>query len=102
MNRQELLTQMQHTPLPQTMASFERTVSPQEAREAGEGAWLVVEYRHTAEDVLFQVVLQGDTAVYQTVQDGQAEVVRTSPTDDVGNVLRSDLLILLEEIEDEL
>lgn len=102
MDMQGLLVNMQHTPLPETMASFERTVSPKEPQELADGAWLVVEYRHFTADVRFQVVLRESEALFQTVTDGQTEIVRTGGAEEAGNILRSDLLMMLEELEDEL
>lgn len=102
MNRQELLVAMQHTPLPERMGNFERTRSPKEPTQLAGGEWLVVEYSHVQEAFLFQVAVQGETATFQVNQGGQVTLLNTLSVEEAGHVLRSDLLMILEDLEDEL
>lgn len=106
MNQEQLqhaLSQtMQHTPLPERMGNFERTRSPQEPIAICDDVWLLVEYRHLTDEALFQVVLEGDTTVFQVNRDGHVSPLRTTTLEEVGHVLRSDLLMMLEDVEDNL
>ncbi len=103
MNQQELIVTMQHTPLPEQMGNFERTCAPSEPKQLPWGAWLIVEYSHLNEDFRFQVVVQpDDQVVFQTEQAGQVTPLRNLTLEETGHVLRSDLLMILEEFEDEL
>jgi len=103
MNQQELLVTFQHTPLPEQMGGFERTCAPSAPKQLPWGATLIVEYSHTSEDFRFQVVVQPDDDVlFQTEQAGQVTPLRTLTLEETGHVLRSDLLMILEELEDEI
>ena len=103
MNREQMRTALQHAPLPERMSSFDRTRAPQEPLELGGGNWLILEYVHLSEDVRFQVIVDADGgALFQSVQDGEATVLRTASLEEAGHLLRRDLLMILEEIEDEL
>jgi hypothetical protein len=101
---QEKLTPLfQHAPLPERMGNFERTRSPQELLSVCDDVWLLVEYRHMTDETLFQVVLEGDdTTIFQVNRDGHVSPLRTSPLAEVGHILRSDLLMMLEDVEDDL
>ncbi|TCP55475.1 hypothetical protein EV586_103127 [Tumebacillus sp. BK434] len=101
MTHEQLLAVMQHTPLPERMGNFERTRSPQQTEETGSGL-VFVEYSHLSEDVQFQAVLRGEQALLQVVQNGAATPVRELTIEEVGHVLRADLLMMLEDLEDEL
>ncbi|ARU61841.1 hypothetical protein CBW65_12980 [Tumebacillus avium] len=101
MTHDQLLTVMQHTPLPERMGNFERTRSPQQPEETESGL-LFVEYSHLSEDVKFQAVMQGEQAQFQVVLHGTATPVRQLTVEEAGHVLRSDLLMMLEDLEDEL
>jgi hypothetical protein len=101
MTHEELLLVMQHTPLPERLGDFERTRSPKETEETALGT-VIVEYRHMFEDVVFQVVMKGDDAVFQIVQGGVASPMRQMTVQEAGHVLRSDLMMILEDLEDEL
>lgn len=97
------MTALQHSPLPERMSSFDRTRAPQEPLELGGGNWLIIEYVHLLEDVRFQVIVGANNeAVFQSVQNGEETVLRTASLDEAGHLLRRDLLMILEEIEDEL
>ncbi|ASS76239.1 hypothetical protein CIG75_15680 [Tumebacillus algifaecis] len=101
MNREELMAVMQHTPLPERMGNFERTYSPQNAEQTAAGL-LFVEYRHLSADVKFQVLLQAESALIQVVQGAAVTPMRKLTVEEAGHVLRSDLLMMLEDLEDEL
>jgi len=102
MNEQELKATFQHTPLPERMGNFERTCSPDEPKHLPGAQWIIVEYSHMNEDFRFQAVLQPDSIVlFQTEQNGQTTPFRTLTLEETGHVLRSDLLMILEEFEDE-
>jgi hypothetical protein len=102
MDHEQLLATMQHTPFPERMANFERTRSPQEPLEMNGGGWLIVEYKHLSEDVLFQVVWKNEETSFQVRQGDQVTLLQTMSLEEAGHVLRRDLLMILEEIEDEL
>ncbi|MCX7569807.1 hypothetical protein OS242_07500 [Tumebacillus sp. DT12] len=103
MNHEQLLQTMQHTPFPERMAGFERTRSPQDPQPLAGGGWLIVEYKHLSEDVRFQVLIeQTGEAALQVQQDGHVTPLQRMSVEEAGHVLRRDLLMILEEIEDEL
>ncbi len=101
MTHEELVTMMQHTPLPERMSNFERTHSPQQPKELAAGL-LFVEYSHLLEDVQFQVVMQEKMALFQLVQGGATIPMQQLTLEEAGHVLRSDLMMILEDLEDEL
>lgn len=101
--QEKLTTLMQHAPLPERMGNFERTRSPQDLLAVCDDVWMLVEYRHLTDEALFQVVLEGDdTVIFQVNRDGHVSPLRTSSFAEVGHILRSDLLMMLEDVEDEL
>ena len=102
MDHEQLLETMQHTPFPERMANFERTRSPQEPLQLEGGGWLIVEYKHQSEDLLFQVILKDGQTAFQVRQGDQVTPLQTMSLTEAGHVLRRDLLMILEEIEDEL
>jgi len=100
--QEQLLLFMQHTPLPERMGSFEKTRSPQEPFPLEDGGLLIVEYAHLTEDVRFQVVAYGMDAQFQVVQEGRVTPQARATLEEAGHMLRRDLLMTLEELEDEL
>jgi len=92
---------LQHTPLPERLGNFERTVGPAQAREV-DGQLLIVEYRHLLEDVLFQVLAQDDTATFLAVVAGEVRPLGSATVEEAGHLLRRDLLMTLEDLEDDL
>jgi hypothetical protein len=64
--------------------------------------WLLVEYRHMTEDLLFQVVLRDETCSFQALHGGVVTLLQTATVEETGHLLRRDLLMTLEDLEDEL
>lgn len=102
MDYHNVLAALQHAPLPERMGSFERTRSPQEPLSVGDGEHLVVEYRHVNHDALFQVIVRGEEAQLITVVNGEVNPLSTVSVAEAGHLLRRDLLMMLEDLEDEL
>lgn len=102
MDHHLVLTALQHAPLPERMGNFERTRSPQEPLVLADEEALIVEYRHLNHDALFQVVVRGDEAQLITVVDGVVTPMHSVTVEEAGHLLRRDLLMMLEELEDEL
>lgn len=102
MNHNHVLAALQHSPLPERMGSFERTRSPFEPLQVGEGEHLVVEYRHVTHDALFQVIVRSEEAQLITVVNGEVTPLQTVSVEEAGHLLRRDLLMMLEDLEDEL
>ncbi|KEO83922.1 hypothetical protein [Tumebacillus flagellatus] len=102
MDYQQILAALQHSPLPERMGNFERTRSPQEPLPVDEGEYLVVEYRHLHQDALFQVFVRGEEAQFIALIDGEVRPLTTVSVEEAGHLLRRDLLMTLEDLEDEL
>ncbi|MBL0386516.1 hypothetical protein JJB07_07630 [Tumebacillus sp. ITR2] len=102
MDTNQILAALQHSPLPERMGNFERTRTPQEPLQVDEGEYLIVEYRHLQHDALFQVVMRGSEAQFITVLNGEVNPLQTVSIEEAGHLLRRDLLMMLEDLDDEL